>query len=90
MDNIIKSKFGNDQELNNTIDYVVFTLHQWRMLYNPNKHDITKEKNSVLEKQKESTIIFNGNDILDLTHEFVHIIYLLLPFVFLIKSTKNT
>lgn len=90
MDNIIKSKFGNDQKLNKIIDYVVFTLHQWRMLYNANKHDTTKEKNSVLEKQKESTIIFNGNDILDLTHEFVNIIYLLLPFVFLIKSTKNT
>lgn len=44
MANIIKSKFDNSQELNKTIDYVVFTLHQWRMLYNSNKHDITKKK----------------------------------------------
>lgn len=42
--NIIKQKFGNDQILNNCIDYVVSRLDSWRMLYNLNKHDITKEK----------------------------------------------
>lgn len=85
---LIKSKLGNEQELNKIIDYVVCTLHQWRMLYNSNKHDITKEKNNVLEKQKESTVVIFGNDVLDLVYEFTHIIWLLLPIVFLIK-TKN-
>ena len=88
--NVIKQKFGNDQILNNCIDYIVSRLDSWRMLYNLNKYDINKEKYSVLEKQEESTIIICGNDVLDLTHEFVHIIYLVFLFLWIIKTNKNT